>query len=289
MENLWIIYSLFGLLALWLADFTKKVMLKKWWDKDIFLFMCFVFYVLALAFNYAFHFDINTINYSMLESAMIIWFFDIVTPIWMLAALKYLDSSFVFISTRLFSSFLILFIWVYLLGDYLSIYNLVWFFIWLVALFLVSGFSFKEKHKINLKWIAGVLMALIWMLWAHSYFKYIVNDINIDTFMFFKFSFSFLFLAIYMLLRNKFKNFNKIEVKKILIYALISCFLFVSYFLYILPQMYILGTLSLSYKMLSYSLFVPVILSLIVYREEISKKKIFAIILTILSVTLFVI
>ena len=92
-----------------------------------------------------------------------------------------------------------------------------------------------------------------------------------------------------MLFRNKFENFNKVEVKKILKYAFISCFLFVSYFLYILPQMYILGTLSLSYKMISYSLFVPVILSLIIYKEEISKKKIFAIFLTIVSVTLFII
>ena len=131
-------------------------------------------------------------------------------------------------------------------------------------------------------------MALIWMVSAHSYFKYIVSDIDINTYMFFKFFFSFLFLIVYMFFRKKFDNFNKAEINKTLVYVLISCFLFVSYFLYILPQMYILWTLSLSYKMLSYSLFVPVILSLIIYKEKIDYKKIFAIILTIISISLFI-
>lgn len=288
MENLWIVYSLLGLLFIWLADFTKKVMLKNGGNKDVFLFMCFVLYILVLFINFIFNFDSTSINYDLLEPSLIIWFFDFVTPIWMLAWLKYLDTSFTFISTRLTSSFLILFIWVYVLWDYLSVYNLVWFFLWVISLFLLSGFSFKQKHNINKKGIIGVILALLWMTISHSYFKYVVNDVNIDMFMFFKFWFSFLFLTAYMLLRKKFKNFNKVEVKKIILYAFISCFLFVTYFLYILPQMYILGTLSLSYKMISYSLFVPVILSLIVYKEEISKRKILAIFLTIISVTLFI-
>lgn len=289
MENLWIVYSLFGLLFLWLADFSKKVMLKNGGDKDVFLFTSFVLYILVLFTNFLFHYDINAINYAMMKPALIIGFFDIVTPIWMLAALKYLDTSFAFISTRLTSSFLILFVWVYIMWDYLSIFNLVWFLLWGIALFLLSWFSFKEKHNINLKWILGVFLALIWMISAHSYFKYIVNDVDIDIFVFFKFLFSFLFLIAYMLFRKKFKNFNKIEVRKIIYYSVISCFLFITYFLYILPQMYILGTLSLSYKILSYSLFIPVILSLIIYKEELNKKKIFAIVLTIISVSLFII
>lgn len=288
MEYIWLFYSLLGLLFLWLADFTKKVMLKNWWNKDIFLFMCFVFYIIALLINLIFNFDINNINYDLIQPALVIWFFDIVTPIWMLAGLRYLDTSFTFISTRLMSSFFILFIWVYILWDYLSVYNLIWFFLWVISLYLLSGFSFKKEHKINLKWIIGILMALTWMVVSHSYFKYVVNDVDIDTFMFLKFLISFILLVIYMWFRKKFNHFNNVEIKKIVIYALISCFLFVSYFLYILPQMYILWTLSLSYKMLSYSLFVPVILSLLIYREEISKKKIFAIILTIISVTLFI-
>lgn len=289
MENLWILYSLGGLLFLWLADFSKKVMLKKWWDKDVFLFTSFIFFILVLFINFIFHFDMNVINYNLMKPALIIWFFDFITPIWMLAALKYLDTSFAFISTRLTSSFLILFVWVYILWDYLSIFNLVWFFLWIIALFLLSGFSLKQKHKINLKWILGILLALIWMVSSHSYFKYVVNDIDINTFVFFKFLFSFLFLIVYMLLRKKFKTFNKIEFKKIIPFSLISTFLFIIYSLYILPQMYILWTLSLSYKILSYSLFIPVILSLIIYKEELNKKKIFAIALTIISVSLFIV
>ena len=289
MENLWLLYSLGGLLFLWLADFSKKVMLKKWWDKDVFLFTSFIFFILALFINFISHFNLDAINYDLIKPALIIGFFDFITPIWMLAALKYLDTSFAFISTRLTSSFLILFIWVYILWDHLSFFNLSWFFLWIIALFLLSGFSLKQKHNINLKWVLGVLLALVWMVSSHSYFKYVVNDIDINTFVFLKFLFSFVFLIIYMLFRKKFKTFNKIEVKKIIPYSLISCFLFITYSLYILPQIYILWTLSLSYKILSYSLFIPIILSLIIYKEEISKRKIFALFLTVISVSLFII
>ena len=288
MELSWLIYSLLGLFFIWFADFTKKVMLKNWWNKDVFLFVCFSLYMVALTINFWFNFDTSSIDSSLVKSSFIIWFFDFITPIWMLAWLKYLDTSFMFISTRLSSSFFILFIGIYILGDTLSAYNIIWFLLWVISLFLLSWFSFKEKHNINKKGILAIFVALTWMIWAHSYFKYIVNDINIDTFMFLKFWFSLIFLIIYMLIRKKFEHFNKIEIKKIFKYAIVSCFLFVSYFLYILPQMYMLWTLSLSYKMISYSLFVPVLLSLIVYREEISKKKIFAILLTVLSVTLFI-
>ena len=289
MENLWLLYSLGGLLFLWLTDFSKKVMLKKWWDKDVFLFTSFIFFILALFINFISHFNLDAINYDLIKPALIIGFFDFITPIWMLAALKYLDTSFAFISTRLTSSFLILFIWVYILWDHLSFFNLSWFFLWIIALFLLSGFSLKQKHNINLKWVLGVLLALVWMVSSHSYFKYVVNDIDINTFVFLKFLFSFVFLIIYMLFRKKFKTFNKIEVKKIIPYSLISCFLFITYSLYILPQIYILWTLSLSYKILSYSLFIPIILSLIIYKEEISKRKIFALFLTVISVSLFII
>jgi hypothetical protein len=66
-----------------------------------------------------------------------------------------------------------------------------------------------------------------------------------------------------MILRGKVNKFNKIEVKKIFPYAFITIWLFAAFFLYLVPNMYLLGPLSLSYKMLSYSLVVPIILSVI--------------------------
>ncbi len=283
---MWFIYAIFGLIFLWFGDFIKKLMLKKWWDKDIFLFICFVFYVFVLWINYIFFAD-KIINTSLLGSAFIIWFFDFLVPVWMLIALKYLDSSFTFISIRLISSFLILYIWIYVLWDSLSFYNIIWFFLWLIALYFLSWFSFKEKHKIHKKWILGVTFTIIWIVWWQSYFKYIVEDVDIPSYVFFKFIVTFFLIVLYMFIRKKFVNFNKKEVKKVFVYAFFSCLIFVSYFLYILPNIYILWTLSLSYKILSYSIIVPILLSVIFFKEKLTAKKILAFIFTAISLALF--
>lgn len=285
---MWWIYSLLGLVFLWLWDFIKKVMLKNWWDKEVFLFMCFVFYIITLWTNFLL--SSNTIiNTHTIISAVVIWFFDFLGPIWMLTALKYLDTSTSVVSIRLTSSFFILYIWVNILWDKLSIYNIVWFLLWVIAIILLSWFNFKEKHKVHKKWILAVIIAIIWVVWANSYFKYIVKWVDIDSYMLLKFSFSFMFIILYMILRKKFNNFNVPEIKKVSFYAFLSCIVFITYFLYLLPNIYILWPLSLSYKFLSYSVIVPIILSTIIYKEKINKEKIIAFLLTIISIFLFLI
>jgi len=93
MENLWIFYSLAGLIVLWLGDFIKKVVLQRKWDKEVFLFMCFVFYIIILWWNYLINSN-TEITAIDIKSALIIGSFDFLAPLWTLTALKYLDVSF---------------------------------------------------------------------------------------------------------------------------------------------------------------------------------------------------
>ncbi|MCD5380450.1 hypothetical protein LR004_00850, partial [Candidatus Gracilibacteria bacterium] len=48
------------------------------------------------------------------------------------------------------------------------------------------------------------------------------------------------------------------------------------------------GDLAIVYKILSYSLFIPIILSVIVYKEKIGIRQIIAFILTVISILLFI-
>ena len=285
---MWFIYSLLGLLSLWMTDFIKKAMLKKWWDKEVFILLSGVFYLIILLINYYFASDF-IINDTLIQSVFVIGFFDFLTPVWLLTALKYIDTSLAFISIRITASFLVLYIWTQILWDNLSLYNIIWFFVWVIAIFFLSWFNFKDKHKIHKKWILAVIIAIIWVTWAHSYFKYVVNDINIASYTFFKMVISCLFIILYMTLRKKFKNFNIKEIKKIIFYTILSCSIFTIYYLYLMPNIYMLWPLSLWYKFLSYSIIVPIILSTILYKEKITTMKIFAFILTIISIGLFLI
>ncbi|USN57792.1 MAG: hypothetical protein H6767_05405 [Candidatus Peribacteria bacterium] len=72
-------------------------------------------------------------------------------PTGMLATLKYLDASFSFVTIRVLTSFFILFIGIYILGDIVSIWNLIGFFIGIVAIFLLSGWHLHRGEKLPMK------------------------------------------------------------------------------------------------------------------------------------------
>lgn len=288
MEELWIFYSLAGLLVLWLWDFVKKTILQKWWSKEVFLFLCFVVYMLLLWWNYFINSDSEFTN-KEITSAIITGSFDFIAPLWMLTALKYLEISFTLVSIRLISSIFILIIWMNVLWDQLSIGNIFGFLIWFVAIFLLSGFTFWKKITLHTKGMIGLVLSIIGTTWSHSYFKYVVSDVNIDNFLIIKFSVTFWLIIAYMLIRKKFREFNSNQLKLLLPYAVTIWTLFVVQFLYLLPNIYLLGPLSLSYKILSYSLIVPIILSAIIYKDKITKRKALAFALTLISLALFII
>jgi len=287
MENYWILYSIWGLLVLGLWDFIKKVIIQKWASKEVFLFVCFLFYLLFLGINFIINWNFNFTN-NEIKSAIVIWIFDSIIPIWVLTTFKYLEISFALIFMRIISSIVILFIWMKILWDNLNIANIIGFIMWIIAIYLLSWFKFSKKYKIHKKWIIALIITTLAIIWSHSYFKYVVFNINIDNFMILKFLVSFIFIVLYMFIRWKFSEFNKNQIKLVWPLALFTWIIFTAQFLYFLPNIYLNWPLSLSYKMLSYSLVVPIILSIIFYNDKITKRKIIAFILTLISLGLFI-
>ncbi len=288
MENLWIFYSLGWLIALWLWDFIKKLILSRWVNKEVFLLLCFVLYVPVFWINMYFQWT-GILDNETLKSGIILWVNNFFAPLWVLISLKYLDTSFALIFIRLVSSFVILFIWIYLLWDSLSLFNIIWFLIWAIAIFMLSGFQFWKKLQMHRKWVIALWITTLAVIFGNTYFKYIVADINVADFMPIQFTTTLLCIFAYMLLRWKLKYINKIEIQKSLPYASITMIIFVIYFLYFLPNIYLLGPLSLWYKMLSYGLIVPILLSIIFLWDKVDTKRAIAFILTIISIFLFLI
>ena len=288
MENYWIFYSLWGLLVLGLWDFIKKVIIQKWANKEVFLFVCFVFYFILLWINFIINWTYE-FNLEETKSAIILGILDSMVPLWILTAFKYLEISFALVFVRIISSVAILWIWMFLLWDNLNYLNILWFFMWIVAIFLLSGFKFRWEIKFPIKWMIAASMATISIISSHSYFKYIVEDINVDNFMFIKFIVSLIAITIYMLIRKKFKEITRQQIKLVLPLAFVTSIIFVAQFLYFLPNIYLNWPLSLSYKILSYSLIVPIVLSIIFYKDKITKRKIVAFLLTLISLGLFIV
>lgn len=288
MESTWIFFALAGMVALGLGDYIKKVVLLKWIHKEVFLLSCFMIYIPAF---WILHSVLGTWVFERqeLSAALIIWTCNFFVPLGMLTAFKYLNMSFALISIRLISSFLILWIWVYLLNDQLSVLNIVGFFLWAGAIFLLSWFQFGKKIELHPKGIIALIACTLGIVISNSYFKYILPEIDIYDFMPLQFSVTGFLLFLYMFFRKKLSAFTKHEFYKGLPFALVTGIVFLFHFLYFLPNIYLLGPLSLWYKMLSYSLIIPILLSVIFLWEPINKTRIIAFGLTIVSIFLFLV
>lgn len=288
MQYLWIIYSLAGLIALWLWDWFKQLVLAKWGKKEIFLFWCFVLYCSFIGLNFLVR-GSSHFSSELLMSGFIIGTLNFGIPICVLAAFQYLDRSFALVTLRITSSFLVLFVGLFILWDQLSVFNILGFFMWAVAIFLLSGYKFGKWLKLHPKGIIGLAVAMVCIVLSNSYFKYVVGDVDINNFMLIQFFVSFLWIILYMVVRKKFRFMSRQQTKIVLPYAFYSALVFIPQFLIFLPNIYLLGPLSLGYKMLSYSLIVPIILSIIFLKEPVNTTRIIAFVLTIVSIFLFLV
>jgi hypothetical protein len=156
-----------------------------------------------------------------------------------------------------------------------------------IAIYLLSWFEFWKKHKISQKGFIGIILAIVWITLGNSYFKFYVEEIDIPSFMFLKFSFTASFVFLYLTIRKRWKNFTLINIKNIIWYAWITTILFLLQFWYVFPEIYRLWPLSISYKILSYSLAVPILLSILFHWESLTKRKKYAFALTALSLLFF--
>lgn len=288
MEIQWAFYAIAALVAVWLWDFIKKIVLNKWGDKDVFLLTCFLMYIPLFWINMFFQ-GTGVYDSTTIQWAIIIGITNFGAPLWVMTALKYLNISFALIAIRVTSSFLVLFIGLFLIWDQLTVYNIIWFFLWALAICMLSGFKIWQKIELHPKWIAAVWIAICSITAWNSYYKSIIHDIQVHDYTALQFTVTWICLFLYMLVRGKLWNFNKKEVKKIFPYAFMTIWLFLAFFLYFMPNMYLLWPLSLSYKMLSYSLVVPILLSVVFLWEPVNRTRVIAFWLTIVSIFLFLV
>lgn len=286
MNTTWYLFCLSGLLLIGIWDFIKKIITQKWYDKDVFLAVCFLLYVILFGIYFIFFGD-GSITQDEFFIAAPAGIFDFMIPLGMMASLKYNDSSLAFVSIRLISSFTLLAIWSFFFSDNLNMINIIGFILGILAIYLLSGFHFWENYKNSKKGTLAIMITIIGLTLSMSYFKYFVAEVDIPGYMFIKFSITALCLFLYFTFRNRWKNFSLKNIKKVSPYALLTTGFFLLHFLYILPNMFLLWPLSLSYKILSYSLAIPIILSVIFYKEKLTQTRIIAFGLTILSLLFF--
>jgi len=201
----------------------------------------------------------------------------------MLNALKYLPTSTYFISVRLSSSFVLLFTGIIFFWDIISWKEVAWFILWIIAMLLL--FEKNNSQKIYLqKWLLFLWLGIICLVFWHIITKVLSVDLDqVPTLLSVAFFAAFSISLIFWYKHIK-ENFHQIQW--IFWINILQSFFFFIYFYYLF-QVYNIWDLGISYKIQSYSPFIPIILAAIIYRENISKKQALWIMITAVSLYFF--
>jgi len=288
MEYIWILFALWWMLAAGLMDFNKKMVLVRGYNADTYLLTTSVIF-LAVFWVYALLFWENWFTRELVFQWAVYGLSNFLTPLGMITAYKYTSVSFSLVSIRLLASFFLLIVGMLVMWDQVSIFNIVGFIFWMIAIFLLSWWKKWETNNIHIKWYVAIWLAILSIVFGHSYLKYIVQDVDVPNFMAIQTTSGLLFLVIYLIVRRKIWSVSIREMLQVSKYSLVPVILFPTFLLYLLPNLYIYGPLSLGYKILSYSIMIPILLSVIFLWEPVNRTRTIAFGVTIVSIFLFLV
>jgi uncharacterized membrane protein len=284
----WFIYSIITMVLVGFFSFFTKIQSES--KNDDFYFFSFQ-YIAMIIFSIICFFVfnksliINLQNLSLSFLFMILYFFVLKSRF---AALKYINTSTYFINYRIFSSILLIFIGQIFFSESISIKKYIGILLGFFIFYLLFGKKEKTETTKNLKLgISLIFVGVILISILQAVSKWIaINEIDLFSILFFEGIFGIIILLISKRknLKNSIKfNFGK---KWLLYYFVFGC---VNYFSTLFSiWSFETGDLAVVYKVMSYSIFIPIILSIIFYKEKVNLKQIIAFILTIVSLWFFI-
>ncbi len=285
MQEYWLLLSIWVTISIGIVAFTNKVFAQKNYNVQ---FSALVLY--ALMFVFAGVIWLMTgisapedLGYGLSLLSIVWWAQFYLYSIVMMNALKHLPTSTYFITVRLASSFILLLVWILFFQDTISNKELIWFIFGVIAMSLL--FESWQKWKWNYK--TGIYFLLLWIMtlvFWHSVNKILSLQIeHISLILLLAFWWALWAASIFGF--SHVRNHKK-DLYEILKINLIQSVCYFFYF-YALFYVYNSGDLWISYKIQSYSPFIPIILAAIIYKEKITKKQWLWIGLTILSLYFF--
>lgn len=287
--KLWLLLAIASAVCSGVSGFTQKIAVEQKTD-PLFLILAQAITMISASWVYLLY---------KWESLLVLWEWSI----WLTAlvailacaqffvirvraeVLKYLSSSEYFISFRILSVVLLTWVWLVLFGEVLSQSQIFWLVIGFLGILLLFEEDKRLQHSRNWSRAISLLMLSIWLgSIVQLCAKYLaLESSQIAALILYQWTFLFLLAALFY--QKKFlKLFYTTHPKKDLIIAsafwLTICLAAITNFM----AFYYSWPIGIVAKVLGYSVFIPIILSMIFYREKLSIKKWIAFILTIISI-----
>ena len=281
--EIWLILSLGSLIFFGISEFLSVVIAKNKLNKDKYIYWS-ILLALPVSFTYLI-FSGGNIEYSLLFLFLLIIARVALTEkdLFQIKSLKYIESS-IFFPMR--ENILIIggfFTGMLFFNEFLNTKEYLYIFF---AIIIISLFLDFNKFKVDKSFKKGfifLIIASVMLVITITINKYVVENFDIPSFLFL----SHIIAATYLIIKNRVLKKDSLKIKKDDKKTIILAFLFsICSFWGILSLLnaLILGKIVIVHSIVSFSLFVPIILSYFVYKEKVNRKKILALVLFILNI-----
>jgi drug/metabolite transporter (DMT)-like permease len=285
----WLIYAIASLFFAGGVNFVMKVISHRNYNTSYVSIIAYLFAAFLSWMSYVLFYIDNFIFdslYLILILSFLNTFFYFLSTLTRVKGLDNVDTTIFFPLYKTVSPILIVLISLLFFNENLNIKEIIGIIIWItIPILLVS----KAENKIqkNLKlWILFVLLTSIFSSIASWFTKEnSISNIDLELFVFF----TLLFWVIISSVSYKFfkKKITRKYSKKwtYLIWLILWFFHYMSFLMF---SKALTWNLAVVYTINSFSILIPIILSVIFYKEEMTSKKWFVIFLSILSMLFFI-
>ncbi|MCH2188780.1 EamA family transporter [Candidatus Gracilibacteria bacterium] len=288
--ELWMIYAILGAIGTGCYGICQKIETEEnLVHRDAFIFYPYIFGTFAVGITmYIFHIPLVFDIYLIIIGAMVSLLYVMILR-FRYFCLDYMSSSSYFINYRVFISIGLLFIGTFFFDEIITLREYIGVGLGFIIFYLLVEKKTQSETVQDLKkgyFFLGASVILAILIWV---FQKQVTLTVYDMWSFVLYN-SLIGIIISMFMRSKDQPQNMMKIKncKALYFILLTSLFFIPPYFFHLYPIYAGGDVAIVYKIISYSLIFPVLFSILYYKEAVTKKKLLAFVLTIVSIWLFV-
>ena len=286
MEN-WLIFAIANIFLSGLHNFSMKIAAEKKYDISIINLYSYAIWIIIL-WTYLL-FNITEVSFNNIYIIILLafwnWLLFFLSMFSRVESMKNIDTVIFFPLYKTFWPIIVTIISVSFFKEILSIKEIIWIILWIIVPLLLITNSEKKRQKNLYVWVMLVLITAILTAFSSSMLKEArVQEYSIVLLLLFSSIFWLLFSIIsYKYLKKKKMKFNKKWIKK---FSIISGFLHLLSF--VTFTLALKWNLAIVFTIWSFSILIPIVLSIIFYKDHFNLKKWLVIILSIISIILFI-
>lgn len=288
--EIWIIYAIVSAITSWFYNFTFKVIAKYNYNTPLITYYSYISWALIAWLWLIYYLQNNTITINEFIFIWILALFN--TLLFSLSifsrveSMKNIDTVIFFPLYKTFWPIMVTMVSIFFFKETLDLKETLWIIIGIMVPLLLINNRENKVQKNLLYWVILVIITSILTVFSSIAVKQtIIMNFSIELFIFLTSLFGIFFNYIIYKLRFK-KHNQKYESKWIIKFSIITWLLHFLSFVFFAEAL--VWNFAIAFTINSFSILIPIILSIIFYKEHFNLQKWIVIFLSIISIILFI-